>query len=172
MKEPRYKPSIPRSRIQTLVDVHVFWWQPCPLFGKSHIPQFPKVMVGGSQNGQTKTHFFQRHKSTQAFLSLPVCPQTDRDDAHPAAASFRTDFLDNGHFLLYCVCFSRSVSRCVCVCVCMCAVCVCVLCVCVCVHTLCVCVRAVCVCARCLCVCESHVVENVATLSLAGAPTW
>lgn len=49
--------------------------------------------------------------------SSPVCPETDLDDARSLATSFRTDFLDNSHFLLYRACLSGSV-HCVRVCVC------------------------------------------------------
>ena len=65
-----------------------------------------------NRNGKDLSRLLSADIKTQGpFFPFPLCPETDLGDTHPAATSFRTSFLDNGHFLFDCMC--------VCVCVCL-----------------------------------------------------
>lgn len=108
------------------------------LLGNPTSPCFLKVMVGGSQNGQTKTHFCQRHKSTQAFLSLPRVLRLTV--MMLVLQPFPSGLIALTMAISFCaVSVSHDLFRCVSVCVyavCARAVCVCVLCVSVCVKAM------------------------------------
>lgn len=103
------------------------------LLGNPTSPCFLKVMVGGSQNGQTKTHFCQRHKSTQAFLSLPRVLRLTV--MMLVLQPFPSGLIALTMAISFCaVSVSHDLFRCVSVCVY--AVCVRTLCVCVCVKAM------------------------------------